>query len=189
MTKIRYYDILKTALKGGKMKKLSGLIALVVIAALQSEALANQPPTATFTTWPKGWAYTNQVVVFDGTQSKDDGWIVAYEWDFNSDGWPDKFGPQVEYAFSLPGEYFVTLLVRDNWGAVGTSYQKFRVIPSQTVVSPPIIYQPPPPPPPSIPQPIIINVDLSNLSEKEKAIILGVTLILISLAILIKTLN
>jgi hypothetical protein len=176
------------------MKNLIGWLFVVsAVVLFANESLANQPPTATFTSWPRGWAYTNQSVVFDGTQSKDyDGWIIAYEWDFNGDGWPDRFGPQTEWSFSLPGDYFVTLLVRDNWGAIGVSFQKFKVIQSNltpTPSPPPVVYQPPPVivSPPPAPSPIIVN--LEKLSEKDKAIVTGLILGLVAIAILIKAIT
>jgi hypothetical protein len=82
-------------------------------------------------------------------------------------------------------------LVRDNWGAIGVSFQKFKVIQSNltpTPSPPPVVYQPPPPPPPA-PSPIIIEVNLEKLSEKDKAIVTGLILGLVAVAILIKAIT
>lgn len=54
------------------------------------------------------------VVNFDGTKSTDkDNNIVDYAWDFESDGENDNFGSKVQHSFEKPGEYIVTLTVRD----------------------------------------------------------------------------
>jgi PKD repeat protein len=53
-------------------------------------------------------------VFFNGSKSEDpDGTIENYEWDFG-DGTPSLTGVAVEHNYSEPGQYTVTLTVRDN---------------------------------------------------------------------------
>jgi len=61
-------------------------------------------------------ALTASVVRFDGGGSADpDGTIASYQWEFG-DG-TVATGPQVSHAYRAPGEYEVTLVVRDDSGA------------------------------------------------------------------------
>ncbi len=61
-------------------------------------------------------ALTASVVRFDGSGSADpDGSIASYQWEFG-DG-TTATGPQVSHAYRAPGEYEVTLVVRDDSGA------------------------------------------------------------------------
>jgi PKD repeat protein len=56
-----------------------------------------------------------EVVTFDGSASEDtDGNLIAYEWDFGDGGRAKGVAPI--HTFWEPGEYLVTLLVRDNSG-------------------------------------------------------------------------
>lgn len=76
-----------------------------------------------------GGPYTGEVgetIVFDGSGSFDaDGWIVLYEWDFESDGVFDISSPEptAEHAYTAEFSDVVTLRVTDNDGntAVGTA--------------------------------------------------------------------
>ncbi|MCX8174001.1 MAG: phospholipase D-like domain-containing protein [Thermoplasmata archaeon] len=57
-----------------------------------------------------------KTVRFDGSSSTDNGRIVSYRWDFNDDGIFEAGGPVVNYTFSKPGKYRVTLWVADAAG-------------------------------------------------------------------------
>ena len=109
----------------------------------------NMPPTANFSATnigPRG------VVQFDGFESFDtdtpegnefipgEGFdhthgvnlgdpnhIVAYAWDFNSDGQIDAFGEQVNHQFACYGAYDVTLTVWDHQGATDATTQSIIV--------------------------------------------------------------
>lgn len=73
--------------------------------------VVNGPPVASAGTDRR--AAIAEVVEFDGSASVDpDGRITDYTWDFG-DGTIGK-GPRVAYAFREPGEYRVTLNVRDD---------------------------------------------------------------------------
>lgn len=85
-----------------------------------------------------GGPYTGKVgetIVFDGSGSFDpDGWIVLYEWDFESDGVFDfsSAGPTAEYAYTAEFSGVVTLRVTDNDGntATGTAPVEILLVPS-----------------------------------------------------------
>jgi len=82
-----------------------------------------------------GGPYTGEVgqtVVFDGSGSFDaDGWIVLYEWDFESDGVFDfsSAEPTTEYAYPMEFSGLVTLRVTDDDGNVGTDVSPVEVSP------------------------------------------------------------
>jgi PKD repeat protein len=64
-----------------------------------------------------GGPYTGVIgsaVQFDASASADDGWIVAYEWDFG-DG-TEGTGRRIEHVYAANGSYDATLTVRDNDG-------------------------------------------------------------------------
>ena len=89
------------------------------------EPLPNIPPVAdAYAVNPSVLVF--DIVYFDATASYDpDGWLVAWDWDFNNDGIfgdPYPFGTpeQPEYAWTTPGEYWVNLRVTDNDGATDT---------------------------------------------------------------------
>ena len=71
----------------------------------------NVPPSASFTFD----CSAGQTCTFDGTGSTDaDGTVVAYHWNFG-DGFTAE-GANVQHAFNLIGNHFVTLTVADNGG-------------------------------------------------------------------------
>jgi len=78
---------------------------------------ANRPPVASFTFSPY-YPLVGQQVVFNASSSYDsDGWITAYQWDFDSNGTVDAWGRRVTHTFYIPGGHPVTLTVTDNRGA------------------------------------------------------------------------
>jgi PKD repeat protein len=55
-----------------------------------------------------------EIVLFDGSQSTDDGQIVSYQWNFGDGGTAQ--GVRVTHDFALAGTYNVVLTVTDNQG-------------------------------------------------------------------------
>ncbi len=79
-----------------------------------------QPPIADFSYMP-AQPMAGELVLFDASDSWDpDGEIVAYSWDFNSDGSPDADTMSAEHIFPEPGSATVSLTVTDNSGASDT---------------------------------------------------------------------
>jgi PKD repeat protein len=79
----------------------------------------NQPPQAVVTlrVIPKT---SNRCYSFTGSASKDpDGQIVSYVWDLGDQ--TRRMGPEIEYCYTRPGTYRVTLTVTDNGGATGAA--------------------------------------------------------------------
>ena len=84
----------------------------------RSLTVVNLVPEGVFAFSPKE-PYASQPVVFDASGSKDpDGQIVLYEWDWNSDKMFEirSVKPIVEHKYIHPGQYEVTLRVKDNDG-------------------------------------------------------------------------
>lgn len=81
----------------------------------------NQPPVARFDLSPDS-PMAGERMAADGTRSYDpDGSVVRWEWDFDGDRRPDAYGPHVDWVYDREGRYLVTLTVRDDRGAVGTT--------------------------------------------------------------------
>jgi PKD repeat protein len=77
---------------------------------------ANQLPVTVLTAFPQE-GDAPLAVHFNGSPSSDaDGEIIAYHWDFDSDGFMDKVTtePEVDYTFYQQGAHSVTLYVEDN---------------------------------------------------------------------------
>ena len=113
---------------------------------------ANQRPVAGFTYSPY-YPYVGQTVVFDASGSYDpDGWIVAYNWDFDSNGTVDASGRRVSHIFYTAGSHPVTLTVYDNRGAYASVTHTVWVQG----------YAPPPPPPPANPG-FYVTIESGNI--------------------------
>ena len=81
-----------------------------------SGGLPNKAPTASFTSNVTGLS-----VAFNGGASTDsDGTIASYSWNYG-DGSPADTGATPTHVYAAAGSYPVTLTVRDNAGATGTS--------------------------------------------------------------------
>ena len=65
------------------------------------------------------------LVYFDGSKSTDDTGIVSYQWDYG-DG-SDGYGETPSHKYSKPGEYTVTLTVKDLDGNINTATTKVTV--------------------------------------------------------------
>lgn len=80
------------------------------------EGPPNQPPFAKFDFTP-ATAKVNEPVNFDASESRDDGQIIKYEWDFG-DGTTGE-GQKVTHTYKTAGLFTVKLTVTDNFGATG----------------------------------------------------------------------
>jgi len=85
------------------------------------------PPIASFAFTPDA-PVAAEPVEFNGMFSFDfDGTIVAYAWDFESNGVVDASGPIVLHVFPAPGQYAVRLTVTDDDGATDTVVQTLTI--------------------------------------------------------------
>lgn len=113
---------------------------LVVKAANPSVPTVNEKPKPVIQ-----WALdgSNPLrVLFDGTQSTDDGSISTYTWRFtNQAGVSDTVtGPTFYYNFSNPGAYTVRLTVRDNLNLAASVDRVISVAPISTLVADEILF-------------------------------------------------
>lgn len=89
-----------------------------------AEAPPNEPPFAKFDFTP-AVATVDQPVTFDASESRDDGEIVRYEWDFG-DGSVGE-GRTVSHTYTSAGTFIVKLTVTDDFGAVGSTTRSVLV--------------------------------------------------------------
>ena len=59
-------------------------------------------------------------VIFDGTNSTDDGTVASHQWDFDGDGAIDATGATPSYTYDAAGSYTAELVVTDAAGNVAT---------------------------------------------------------------------
>jgi PKD repeat protein len=84
-----------------------------------------RPPVASFTFSPSNIS-VNEEINFDASQSSAaDGEVVSYEWDFGDGN--NSTGKIATHAYSMPGEYTVSLVVVDNDGVVSTQSRAIQV--------------------------------------------------------------
>jgi hypothetical protein len=97
----------------------------------------NNGPTCTFV-WepsigPEGGAYkVHSQILFQSTASDPDpgDTIVRYEWDFGDGTRPnDRYFPQANHAYALPGSYVVSHVCTDRFGGQGIAQQVFVIVP------------------------------------------------------------
>ncbi len=89
---------------------------LVLGSSAPQAGASQQPPIAALQYIPSSPS-ANEPVLFNATASVDlDGRVVAYVWDFDSDGMPDSADAIAVYAFPQPGVVSVTLTVVDDAG-------------------------------------------------------------------------
>ncbi len=85
------------------------------------------PPIASFAFSPEA-PFAGEPVEFNGMLSFDfDGTILAYAWDFDSNGVIDATGPIVLHVFPSAGDYAVRLTVTDDDGATDTVVRTLTV--------------------------------------------------------------
>lgn len=85
----------------------------------------NHRPVAKFIYLPEKTSVSKEIS-FDATGSEDeDGNIVEYNWDFGDGGTGS--GNKVTHTYYLPGDYDVTLMVKDNDSGTGQMNQKITV--------------------------------------------------------------
>ncbi len=81
----------------------------------------NIPPEAVISSPVDGsYHYVEDMILFDGSASSDDVWIMSYLWDFGDGGVSTDVNPQHMYA--MAGIYAVRLTVTDDMGDVSTAY-------------------------------------------------------------------
>jgi PKD repeat protein len=91
---------------------------------------SNIPPVANITGPRIG--YVNQSLIFSAQYSYDpDGIIIGYRWDFENDGlfdteWTNEI--LIAHAYSAPGNYTITLQVKDNDEATGVTHHLITII-------------------------------------------------------------
>lgn len=97
----------------------------------------NKPPVATFTIDPEDW-YTTDIFDFNAMESwdnEDDVWTLKMRWDWETDGIFDTEWELYEYSaikahwFDEPGDYTVTLQVKDTEEAIGSATAVATVFP------------------------------------------------------------
>jgi hypothetical protein len=94
------------------------------------------PPTATYTATPIGalafrFDASASTSLTPTTQTSKN--ILAYAWDFDGDGQPDKFGRVVHHHFPAPGDHPVTLTVWDERAQTSTHTQTLAAQPAPYV--------------------------------------------------------
>ena len=83
---------------------------------------------------PNQKAWVDHIVYFDGSKSEDpDGIIESYEWDFGDD--TTASGVSVEHEYSEPGQYTVTLTVRDDRWSYDSDTCKIKISEYVSLVS------------------------------------------------------
>jgi uncharacterized repeat protein (TIGR01451 family) len=81
----------------------------------------NIPPEAIISSPLDGsYHYVDDTILFDGSASSDDVWIMSYLWEFGDGGVSTDVNPQ--HIYSMAGMYAVRLTVTDDLGDVSTAY-------------------------------------------------------------------
>ena len=84
----------------------------------------NTPPIAEFNL--KADTENPNIINFKVQNNQDkEGWIMRYDWDFG-DG-KKSYGKEAKHYYKKKGTYTVTLLIRDNLGAVATVTNKIKI--------------------------------------------------------------
>lgn len=77
----------------------------------------SKTPLARFTVDPYPDVQEGKIVHFDASDSFDpDGAVVSYVWSFGDGFWEETRDPKVSHVYSKPGEYWVQLVVEDDYG-------------------------------------------------------------------------
>lgn len=98
---------------------------------LRVRDVPDRPPTAVVSL-PDS-ASVGEEVTFDASESSDDGDIVAYQWDFDADGVPDRTtdGPVVSHRFPVVGEQSVGLTTVDDSGQTDNETVALSIVDEQ----------------------------------------------------------
>jgi PKD repeat protein len=107
-------------------------VSLIVIAqdggTTQAEAtivVHSKRPVAQFTFSPPSNITVNSTVTFDAGASHDpDGTIGEYLWDFGDGSSASTSVPTADHRFTQPGQYPVSLVVKDNEGDISTPHTR-----------------------------------------------------------------
>lgn len=76
-------------------------------------------PIAQFTMSPSAYIKAGEEVLFNASASYDpDGTVAEYMWDFGGGAWRSTGLATVTHTFQEPGQYTVTLIVKDNEGVL-----------------------------------------------------------------------
>jgi PKD repeat protein len=98
------------------------------------ETQQNRPPVIQSIEYAPSNPVAGQLVRFWASVYDENGWIVAYEWDFGS--LPFQVEEQPEYAWQNPGTYRVCLTVYDNDGASARKCRDITVQAARTLLPP-----------------------------------------------------
>ncbi len=79
--------------------------------------------------------FYGDAVTFDGSLSDDNVGVASFEWTFDDDGSVSRSGETVDYTFSAPGEYTVTLTVADEAGNEDTDIMVVTVTDDEAPVA------------------------------------------------------
>ena len=85
--------------------------------------IINNAPTADFSFTPSPATRRDKVKFVD--ESTDDGWIVAWHWEFGDGAESDQENP--EHQYTEKGEFEIALTVTDNGGLIGTATKTIQV--------------------------------------------------------------
>jgi len=96
----------------------------------------NKPPTAAITDLPQN-TFINTKILFNASESKDDGYINIWKWNFG-DG-KKGFGEITTHAYNKTGVYTVELTVTDNQGLSNTTKTLITVNTANNPPSKPIV--------------------------------------------------
>lgn len=82
-------------------------------------------PVARFTIAPTNVTTPGKDLTFNASDSYDpDGTIMEYMWNFGDGSWTSTNGPQTTHVYDKAGEYWVTLVVKDDHGDVSLPAEK-----------------------------------------------------------------
>jgi len=91
----------------------------------------SKPPEARFTADPYPEVQEGHTVIFDASSSSDpDGTIKTYVWSFGDGFWEETSSPTVSHKYTTVGEYWVQLVVEDDYGDRSSpALFRIRVVP------------------------------------------------------------
>jgi len=100
--------------------------------ATDTKTVLNRLPIASFTESAHNVS-SNEIIYFDASGSYDpDGTIVSYSWDFGDGN--TATGVTTDHAYSVDGNYTVTLTVTDNDGATASATDE-KIVKTETTTT------------------------------------------------------